>query len=166
MPNWAEVVAALAAVVTALTAMWAANTWLYTIKSQRADDCLSAAHAWRTAINRCLSLKERLEGKREDAEGSGTSIGDVWSAYDRAWECWDRFNQAFVVARRYRKDLDVDEPTRMSGILFEIRDAIRYGRPAGEVVQADMVAKLKDVRMRMSIIVAGLTSKLGDEPSS
>jgi hypothetical protein len=92
---WATIVAAGGTCATALIALYAALTWKYTLKNQRADECVSAARGVVGAVGRCLrtKTKENL-----------TNMAPVWHAYDEVWESWRRFDQAYSAARRYHPE--------------------------------------------------------------
>lgn len=86
--NWTDVVTATGTAVAGIAAVCAAGTWLWGLANERIDNALSAVHDLHARINRVVALA--VENDKH-----------VWDAYTEAWDSWSRFNQAYVVARRY-----------------------------------------------------------------
>jgi hypothetical protein len=101
-PNWAQVVAAIAAIVgavassvIAVTAICALSNWQRTLKHERADECLSAARDLEGAVGKYVDLSAK--------DGNPDQRANRRAAYDGMWASRRNFDKAFAVARRYHK---------------------------------------------------------------
>jgi hypothetical protein len=102
---------ALSAIFGAGIAFRASLTWHKTLKTQRADECIGAIHEMCAAVNRCFALKEKTR----------VSQDNLWKAYDAAWVVsWRRFEESYIVARRYYQRLPRNIPSEIEKILFEL----------------------------------------------
>jgi hypothetical protein len=121
-PSWTDITTAVGTGVIALgtialagAAIAALTGWKSALKSQRADECVSAARDLIGSLNSCLRIK---------AEENLTHMDRVWGAYDRLWVSWRRFDQAFSPARRYHPTLATSIPRDIAHQLNNLRDLL------------------------------------------
>ena len=135
------IVAAVAAIATAVVAWIAARTWKAALRNQRDDECVAAAINLQSAIHRCISAIRR---KREN---------EIWPAYDDAWNYQSRFRSAYEVARRYHShQLPANMPDDIDK-LFDQLKAVAKGEASW--------AQVNEVAGALRAIVDNIRNKIG-----
>jgi hypothetical protein len=139
------VVAAIAAVATAIAAWTAATTWKDALQNQRDDECVAAASELRSSLHRCMSAVRR---KRE---------AEIWPAWTNAWDHQTRFRSSYLVARRYHAE------QLAAGIPDQIDDQFDRLLPLCQAAadgDAPDEARLREISDRVNRIIADVQKQL------
>lgn len=150
-PSWTDMttaigtgVIAFGTVALAVAAFAALTGWKSALKSQRADECVSAARELVGSLNSCLRIK---------TEANLTHMDRILAAYERLWGSWRRFDQAYSPARRYHPHLPKNIPADAARQLNNLRDLLHanwgsadsVGSEGGEQVRKQIEELLKPV---------------------
>jgi hypothetical protein len=144
-PNWTEVWTAYGTVATAFVSfglgvigVFGLRQWKVTLRSQRVDECVSAARDLEGAIGRVISLKCGTPNGQYSPDRA------AWDAYTPMWDSWRRFNQAFTIMYRYN-GFSTDIPQNIASLLYELEDFL-HGNWA-----ADSLAKTEGLKLQKRI---------------
>jgi hypothetical protein len=115
-------VSAIFAAISVGLSYVSSQTYVQSLMKERIDRCVSAAYAFKGAVNRAIGNKHSqqfLDRKISDA--------DIWSQYTDAWTSWREFNQAFRVLWRYRRDLDEKLPDALAATVTKLKTPFHEG---------------------------------------
>lgn len=139
------VIAAGAAVATAIFAWRAATTWKDALQNQRDDECVAAASELRSSIERCMSA---VRGKRGR---------EIWPAWTAAWDQQTRFRSRYQVARRYHAgQLAANVPAQIDDQLDQLLPICRAAADGGTPDDA----RLRHISDQVEQIVAYIQKQL------